>query len=142
MTMHCQKTKGKYEAFFEEKQPKQWYGVRAEKFHESLLNKLSLKFNAERHAEAENSSPANDYEGTFFSGDMKCPYCGNDGFVKCGRCGELTCWNSSTNHFVCAACGNSGKVEGTISDLKATSGDGDDNSITKDKRGNGGMTLM
>ena len=45
----------------------------------------------------------------------KCPWCGNTDFVKCGRCGKITCHKTNTSEFSCVHCGNSGKVSGTIS---------------------------
>ncbi len=44
-----------------------------------------------------------------------CPWCGNDSYVKCGKCGKLTCYESETKKFLCAHCGNSGEVSGSIS---------------------------
>jgi predicted RNA-binding Zn-ribbon protein involved in translation (DUF1610 family) len=46
----------------------------------------------------------------------KCPYCGTRGFVRCGSCGKLTCYDHS-GHFTCAHCGNSGAVSGQIKDM-------------------------
>lgn len=46
----------------------------------------------------------------------KCPYCGAVGFVRCGSCGKLTCYDYS-GHFTCEHCGSAGSVEGTIASL-------------------------
>jgi hypothetical protein len=46
-----------------------------------------------------------------------CPYCGADNFVHCGRCKELSCYDSSWEVFHCPRCGNSGRVTGTIDSL-------------------------
>jgi hypothetical protein len=43
-----------------------------------------------------------------------CPYCGADGFVHCGRCKELSCYDDSWEIFTCPRCGNSGRITGTI----------------------------
>lgn len=43
----------------------------------------------------------------------RCPWCGNKDYVRCGRCGNLTCYRDGD--FECAYCGNVGKVTGTIS---------------------------
>lgn len=52
----------------------------------------------------------------------KCPYCGNENFVKCGACEKLTCY-SGDGEFECVSCGNTGKVTGTINSLEGTRGD-------------------
>ena len=39
-----------------------------------------------------------------------CPYCGSSGWVACGNCGKLTCYNGSDGRFTCSWCGNSGEV--------------------------------
>lgn len=51
----------------------------------------------------------------------KCPDCGNRGFVRCGKCGKLTCY-SNEGRFTCAHCGNSGNVEGSIEEISSTHG--------------------
>ena len=48
-----------------------------------------------------------------------CPVCGNDSYVRCVRCGMLTCW-LPTSEFRCGACGNGGPVSGAITDLNAS----------------------
>ncbi len=48
-----------------------------------------------------------------------CPGCGNDSYVRCGRCGGLGCWRSSDPIFRCGACGHRGPVSGTIESLGA-----------------------
>ena len=51
----------------------------------------------------------------------KCPYCGNDSYVRCGKCRKLTCYDDS-GRFSCAHCGNSGKVSGVIKDIDGSGG--------------------
>lgn len=46
-----------------------------------------------------------------------CPGCGASGFVRCGQCTKLACWESSWEVFHCPRCGNSGRVTGTIDRL-------------------------
>lgn len=46
-----------------------------------------------------------------------CPYCGSDGFVRCGRCCELSCHDDTWEIFHCPRCGNSGRITGTIDSL-------------------------
>ena len=43
-----------------------------------------------------------------------CPYCRANNFVRCGRCKELSCYDTSWETFHCAHCGNAGRVTGTI----------------------------
>lgn len=45
----------------------------------------------------------------------KCPWCGNTDFVRCGKCGKITCHDSRSDDFSCVHCGNSGKISGSIS---------------------------
>lgn len=45
----------------------------------------------------------------------KCPWCGNTDFVRCGRCGKITCHSVFDENFSCVHCGNAGKVNGVIS---------------------------
>lgn len=47
----------------------------------------------------------------------KCPYCGNPGFVRCGKCNKLTCY-SGIGNFVCDHCGSTGEVRGIIDSLE------------------------
>ena len=39
-----------------------------------------------------------------------CPYCGGKGFVHCGKCGKLSCWDEEELTFSCHYCGNSGTI--------------------------------
>lgn len=39
-----------------------------------------------------------------------CPHCGSKGWVSCGYCKKLTCWNSEGSAFTCAWCKHSGNV--------------------------------
>lgn len=40
-----------------------------------------------------------------------CPYCGSTGFVVCGNCGRLCCWNDGS-YSTCAWCGDTRRVGG------------------------------
>lgn len=51
-----------------------------------------------------------------------CPVCGANSIVRCGRCSELNCWDSTVPQFHCASCGNSGQVSGTIDSLRRSAG--------------------
>ncbi len=46
-----------------------------------------------------------------------CPGCGASGFVRCGQCQNLSCWEEAWEVFHCPTCGNSGKVVGVIDRL-------------------------
>ena len=54
----------------------------------------------------------------------KCPYCGNESFVRCGTCHNLTCMPNNTDDFKCAHCGKTGKITGYIKEIDGTSGTG------------------
>lgn len=51
----------------------------------------------------------------------RCPYCGNDSFVKCGHCHKLTCY-SGYGLFECVSCGRTGEVQGTIDSVEGSQG--------------------
>ncbi len=48
-----------------------------------------------------------------------CPRCGSDSYARCGNCGELGCWDSSSRFFTCGNCGVRGEVSGSIESLNA-----------------------
>ena len=145
LTIYCQNGKGRYKAYFEEKTPRHWYGIRAERIQDlSFFEKISLK---NRHKQKfgstllktfkmDNGSMNGDYTGEFYCGDLKCPSCGNNNFVKCGVCGELTCWNDVSPNFVCAVCGNSGQVSGIISEVNASPSDNSKHKYSNGKTDN------
>lgn len=73
----------------------------------------------------ETSASKEGYDNTKISGSFHrgedyrgCPYCGNRGFVRCGRCHKLTCIGKE-DHFHCQWCGNDGRITGTITELDA-----------------------
>lgn len=51
----------------------------------------------------------------------RCPYCGAESFVRCGKCGKLTCYDEANGLFKCAHCGNSGPVSGSIEKIDVSS---------------------
>lgn len=145
LVIYCRNGKGRYKAYFEEKSPGYWYGIRAERMPDlSFFEKLSLKNSHKQKFGSsllktfrmENGSANENYTGEFCRGDLKCPSCGNNNFVKCGVCGELTCWNDASPNFVCAVCGNSGQVSGIISGVSANSSNNSKRTYSNEKFNN------
>lgn len=72
---------------------------------------------------SESSANAEGYGDELVSGTMTldpeypgCPYCGNDGWMKCGACEKVTCYGEDgTGMATCAWCGNSGRSQATES---------------------------
>lgn len=52
-----------------------------------------------------------------FEGYPGCPYCKNHGYVKCGKCGRLCCYDGSATRTKCTWCGYAADVGGIIDDL-------------------------
>lgn len=112
LTIYCQNGKGHYKAYFEERLHGHWYGIRAEAMPNlSFFEKLSLKNSYIKRSSSSiglksfkigSGSSNGNFTGQFFTGNLKCPSCGN-------------------SNFVIAVCGNSGEVKGTISDVSADS---------------------
>ena len=48
-----------------------------------------------------------------------CPSCHADNFVRCGQCQALACWDTTWPTFSCPSCGNSGPVEGEITEISS-----------------------
>lgn len=51
----------------------------------------------------------------------RCPFCQNQLFAKCGRCGNLFCVAQGEEMFTCPSCGSSGKINGVLSTLSGNS---------------------
>lgn len=51
-----------------------------------------------------------------------CPHCGSFGFVQCGVCEKISCWNSVTSKFQCPWCGTTGEVQHSNSFNNISSG--------------------
>ena len=140
--LYCQSGEGASMAVFEEQRPKEWYWVEAKMIPKtpaqkpSFLEKLGLmKGPSQPQYQPQSNDAMSKVEGAFYTGTMKCPYCGNGSFVKCGACGELTCFPLNGKHFKCIPCGNSGEVSGTISDMSGSNvddyGSRDDSSLSR-----------
>lgn len=101
---------------------KKVYGVRVEEHEGDWFRTWAFPI-SERRAEREgfdkvvitgNLYPTDDYNG--------CPYCKTLRFVKCGRCGKLSCWNNEEK-ISCAWCGLSGNVTPIHDEIDVSSGD-------------------
>lgn len=60
-----------------------------------------------------------------------CPICGNKSIVRCGRCHHITCYDRS-GHFICAYCGNSGQVSGTMKRIEVYDSSGMKSGLKQD----------
>ena len=60
--------------------------------------------------------------GIFVDSTYACPYCGSAGFFRCGTCGQVNCWDATTNQVACAACRASGEISGTVNSLSTFRG--------------------
>jgi len=52
-----------------------------------------------------------------------CPHCQGKGFVKCGGCGKVACWNGESQTVTCPWCSQDGCLGGQVEILEA-GGDG------------------
>lgn len=46
-----------------------------------------------------------------------CPHCGGKGFVHCGQCGKLSCWDEEDKNFTCHHCGYEGQIGGSAEEF-------------------------
>ena len=60
------------------------------------------------------------YDSTTINGSIMidseypgCPYCTGKGFVHCGRCHKVVCWDNKSTKFLCPVCGNQGDIKVT-----------------------------
>ena len=82
------------------------YGMRTQKMEDGdWWRTWAFKISSNR-AKSEgydlNKIKGNLYHTSTYNG---CPYCGSFGFVKCGKCQKLTCYNNETS-LTCQWCGN------------------------------------
>lgn len=99
---------------------RQPYGVRLEEIsHGVWMGDWAFAIN-ENRAKREGYDRS-EIRGTFGFTEKYpgCPYCRATGLVRCGRCGQLTCWNSESSISTCAKCGQRGVVSGNIDHLTA-----------------------
>ena len=127
VVIYCRKGKHRYQATFEEQAPAKWYGVAAKALEPiTLFEKMKLKkehTNVSIYKSKMMQNPLGSADGTFYSGSLMCPNCGCTSFVKCSKCGELTCHPLGGSTFKCAVCGNEGNVSGHIKSMSgSTSG--------------------
>ena len=114
---HSVKQNKKYTAKFEEREAGKWSGISTEKIPEpTLFQRLGLTSKPQSQPAAQM-----DMKGIFYIGSHRCPYCGNDGFVRCNGCGSLSCKPSCADTFHCGGCGVDGKITGKIEKLSGSS---------------------
>jgi len=89
---------------------KQVFGIRAEKVKKEWHFNWAFPMDA-RTAKRER------YDTTIVSGNILlddeypgCPYCKDNGFVHCGNCGKISCWDRKTMKFKCPVCGSKGEI--------------------------------
>lgn len=85
-------------------QKKRHFGVRVQKMQDQDWWRTWAFEIDERRAKQEG------YDVTPVQGNLNCteeypgcPYCGSFGFVQCGRCKKISCWNGETS-MTCAWC--------------------------------------
>jgi len=149
--MHCRTGKGAFIAVFEEMKPNEWWSMEAKPLpapqpdkKQSLLQRLGFV----KKTEPPKQEPQNktQIQGAIYIGEMRCPYCGNESFVRCGVCGEYTCLPGEPQKtYKCAACGAEGPIDGVMTDLSGDMGDNQNSDISSLSRVNnnksGGATL-
>lgn len=131
VVIRCVNSKHSFKAFFEEQQPKQWYGVRTEKiippsFLERMLKKTQLMQMPDVPSDSNTEKEESSVTGSFYNGTNQCPYCGNTGFVRCGKCHKWNCHKDGVKQFHCALCGNTGEITGVIDSASGDLSQGDD----------------
>lgn len=84
----------------------QVYGVRVQKMKDGDWWRTWTFKIKPQHAKSEG------YDKTQVQGNLNsteeypgCPHCGTRGFVQCGKCQKISCWNGETS-LVCPWCGN------------------------------------
>ena len=92
---------------------KSYFGIRAEKFERVWT--FTWAFPITQSVAKKENFGAGDVSGeiNFAHEYPGCPHCGNQGFVRCGACGRLSCMGDGASSFSCPWCGNSGEVEYT-----------------------------
>jgi len=104
VAMSCSRTGARGVARFEFQEPATWQ-----------LAEVRIR---EMPASATASRP-DDLRGAFvvsatYAG---CPECGAGTFVRCGACGQLSCYKPDDGLFSCAWCKNTGPVAGEITSV-------------------------
>lgn len=86
------------------------YGIRSERRDDGWHMNWAFEL-SEEEVEREN------FEEESISGQVVidpeypgCPYCGGNGFVRCGKCGKLSCWGEEGALFSCQHCGHTSKI--------------------------------
>lgn len=111
MDIYCTKTRQRFHQRYDFAADDMWaltYGIKDEEFSRMAASDSTRKRKV-------------DFSNFRFGPQYKCPYCGNNDFVRCGVCQKLTCQDGS-ELFECAYCGNSGSILGTIDSLEGSKG--------------------
>jgi len=89
---------------------KNTFGIRAEKIGKAWH--LTWSFSMNRQAAGREG-----YDSTTVKGSIVvdpaypgCPHCKSRGFVHCGNCSKVVCWDGETAKFTCPACGCKGEI--------------------------------
>jgi len=101
------------------------YGIRVEQRKEDWVR--TWAFPIEDDVAKREGFDANDISGSLnaVDGFPGCPYCKTNGFVLCGKCKKMGCWNNTSvveGVYTCPWCGNSGKTE--VAEVFKVSGGG------------------
>ncbi len=85
---------------------KQTYGIRIQKMEDGDWWR-TWAFPIDEKRASKESYDATKAQGNLYvtEGYPGCPYCGTKGFVQCGSCHKLSCWNGESR-LVCPWCGS------------------------------------
>ena len=94
---------------------KQIFGIRAEKINKDWHFTWAFTMDAQ-------SAKREGYDSTTIRGNILvdteypgCPYCKAHGFVHCGSCNKISCWDNRDMSFKCPVCGFRGEISYTSS---------------------------
>ena len=140
--MHCKTGQGTFIAVFEEQTPQKWYANEAkiiQKPKSGLWQKLRSAFEVPPTQSAPPKTTEH-FTGTFYMGKMRCPYCGSESFVRCNKCGGMTCMPKGSKEFKCQECGVTGKITGSISKVSGNKSETNNSNNVKPTANNANST--
>jgi hypothetical protein len=92
---------------------RQTFGIRAEKINRDWHFTWAFPIDVK-------AAKREGYDTTTVSGNILldaeypgCPYCKGSGFVHCGNCRKVVCWDGKTMRFKCPVCGEQGDINFT-----------------------------